>query len=331
MKRVLVTGAAGFIGSHTVDFFLKKNFFVIGIDNLSTGRLSNLFHLKKNKNFKFKKVDILKLNEKSFPSDIEYVIHLAGLGDIVPSIKNPKKYFEVNVNGTLNLLSYLNLRSCKKFVYAASSSCYGIAKTPTAENHKISPQYPYALSKYLGEVISMHWHKVYGFPVNSIRIFNAYGPRSRTSGAYGAVMGIFIKQLLKKKPFTIVGNGNQKRDFLYVTDLAEAFYKAAISQHVGKIWNAGSGNSKSINYLANLLNLNKISRKIFLPKRPGEPEITFANINKIRTDLKWEPKIKFEEGIKIILKNKDYWKDAPLWNKTSIKKATKLWFKYLQK
>ena len=115
----------------------------------------------------------------------------------------------------------------KKFVYAASSSCYGLAATPTREDHPIAPQYPYALSKFQGEQAALHWHKVYRLPVNSIRIFNAYGTRSRTSGAYGAVFGVFLKQKLAGKPFTVVGDGTQSRDFLYVTDVAAAFLRAA--------------------------------------------------------------------------------------------------------
>ena len=327
-KRVLITGGAGFIGSHTVDSFLKKGFNVRVIDNLVGGNLKNIEHLKNNKNFQFEKQDILKLDKvRKFISECEYVVHFAGIGDIVPSIKYPKKYFENNVLGTVKLLDILNPKKIKKFVYAASSSCYGKAKTPTDENHLINPLYPYALSKYQGEQIALHWHKVYKFPVNSIRIFNAYGTRSRTTGAYGAVFGVFLKQLIAKQPLTVVGDGTQRRDFLYVSDVAEAFYLATTTKITGSIWNLGSGNPQSVKKLVQLLNPKKV---IFIPKRPGEPNITYANIKKIQKDLKWKPIISFEEGVSTILDNIEYWRNAPLWNKSNIAKETKLWFKYLK-
>ncbi len=327
-KVVLITGGAGFIGSHTVDQFLEKGFVVKCIDNLSGGNINNISHLKNNKKFIFEDLDIIKSHKyKTFIKDCNYVVHFAGIGDIVPSIENPQKYFENNFNGTLNLLDSLNLKKIKKFTYAASSSCYGLAKTPTSESDPIQTLYPYALSKYMGEQVIFHWNKVYNLKANSIRIFNAYGTRSRTTGAYGAVFGVFLKQLISKKPLTVVGDGNQKRDFLFVTDVARAFFKSTTSQHHGKIWNLGSGNPQSINYLVKLLNPVGTVR---IPKRPGEPDITHANISLIKKDLKWAPKISFEEGVQKILNDIDYWKNAPLWNKSNIKKATKTWFKYMK-
>ena len=327
-KRVLITGGAGFIGSHTVDNFLKKGFKVRVIDNLIGGNLKNIEHLRNNKNFQFEKQDILNLDKvRKFISECEYVVHFAGIGDIVPSIKYPKKYFENNVLGTVKVLDFLDPKKIKKFVYAASSSCYGKAKTPTDENHNINPLYPYALSKYQGEQIALHWHKVYKFPVNSIRIFNAYGTRSRTTGAYGAVFGVFLKQLIAKQPLTVVGDGSQRRDFLYVSDVAEAFYLATTTKITGSIWNLGSGNPQSVKKLVQLVKPKKV---IFIPKRPGEPNITYANIKKIQKDLNWKPIISFEEGVSKILNNIEYWRNAPLWNKSNIAKETKLWFKYLK-
>lgn len=325
-KKVLITGAAGFIGSHTVDKFLEKGYEVRGLDSLRSGRLSNLKHLNNNKNFKFEKIDLLNIKKNNFITECNYIIHFAGLGDIVPSLKYPKDYFQNNFNGTLNLLEILNVKKVKKFLFAASSTCYGLAKTPTNEHHLIDPKYPYALSKYFAEQLCFHWYKVYKLPVNSIRIFNAYGPRSRTSGAYGAVFGVFLKQKLKNKPLTVVGNGKQKRDFLYVSDVADAFYKASITNKTGCIWNLGSGNPQSIKKLCSLIGYKKI---IHIPKRPKEPHITFANISKIRKDLNWKPLVSFEFGVKKVLQNINYWKNSPLWDKNSIKNATKEWFKYL--
>ena len=223
MSKFLVTGGAGFIGSHLVDLLVRNNHKLIIVDNLSTGHKKNLEHLKGNTNVLFLERDCLNinLNDKVFQS-VEYIIHFAGIGDIVPSIENPLKYMINNVNGTINMLEIARKIKIKKFVYAASSSCYGLATVPTNEEHEIAPIYPYALSKYLGEMSCFHWNKVYGVPVNSIRIFNAYGTRVRTTGAYGAVFGVFLAQKLAKKPLTIVGNGVQTRDFIHVVDVVAA-------------------------------------------------------------------------------------------------------------
>jgi UDP-glucose 4-epimerase len=273
-KYYLVTGGAGFIGSHVVDLLLKNNKKVKVIDNLSSGSLKNLLQHKNNKNLLFKKIDIRKIrSNENFLKNCFKIIHLAGIGDIVPSINHPKKYFDVNVNGTLNLLEYFKNKKIEKFVYAASSSCYGKSKFPTKEENRISTLHPYALSKYMGEQLCIHWHNIYNFPLNSIRIFNAYGTRSKTTGAYGAVIGVFLKQMLMSKPLTVVGNGKQKRDFLYVTDVAEAFYKASNTKLKGKIWNLGFGKAYSVNKLIEKL---KYKKKIFIPNRPGEPEVTLA-------------------------------------------------------
>ena len=325
-KIAIVTGGAGFIGSHLVDLLLKKNFEVRVIDNLSGGRLENLKDHKKNKKLIIKKIDINKMskNEKIF-NKVKYVFHLAGKGDIVPSIENPISYMQTNVIGTTRVLENCRNKKISKFVYAASSSCYGLAKTPTNENHKISNKYPYALSKYLGEQTCFHWSEVYSIPVISIRIFNAYGLRVKTTGVYGAAFGVFLKQKLKNKPFTVVGNGNQKRDFLHVKDVANAFYLTAKSPHKNKIYNLGAGKPQKIIDLVKILG----GSYTFISKRPGEPECTWANIKKFKREIKWKPKVSFEEGVSEMLRNINDWKNAPLWNQKSIKKATKLWFKHL--
>tara|TARA_A100001015_G_scaffold307976_1_gene404803 strand:- start:699 stop:1697 length:999 start_codon:yes stop_codon:yes gene_type:complete len=323
----IVTGGAGFIGSHLVDLLLKKKYEVRVIDNLLGGRVQNLEQNKDNKKLKFRKIDINRIFYKDeIFKNVKYIFHLAGIGDIVPSIENPSKYMFSNVQGTVNLLEAARFAKVKKFIYAASSSCYGICNKRTSENEKINPQYPYALSKNLGEQAVLNWHKVYNLPVNSIRIFNAYGPRVRTSGAYGAVFGVFFKQRLKNKPLTIIGNGNQKRDFIYVTDVAEAFLKAATTSHNGEIFNLGNDNPQSINKLARLIG----GKKVFIPDRPGEPKKTWANTSKIKRMLKWKPKIKFEEGVKLMLDQISSWEKAPLWTPKTIKIATKTWFKYLK-
>ncbi len=323
----LVTGAAGFIGSHMCDLLLSRKFEVRAIDNLVTGNIKNVLHLQKNKKFKFYQIDILKIKTNhSIFKNVKYIFHFAGLGDIVPSIENPINYLNTNVMGTVNVLEGGRKNNIKKFIYAASSTCYGLAKTPTSEDHLISTEYPYAFSKYIGESTVMHWNKVYKLPVVSIRIFNAYGRRGRTTGTYGAVFGVFLKQKLSNKPLTVVGDGKQKRDFVNVKDVAKAFYLAATKKSKYKIYNLGAGNPQSVNTLVKLLKNDHIN----IPKRPGEPNSTHANINRIKKYLGWKPSIKFKDGVKEMIDNIDEWKLAPLWNKKKIKKATKNWFKYLK-
>ncbi len=325
-KIAIVTGGAGFIGSHMVDLLIKKKFKVIVIDDLSGGHIKNLVDHKKNKNFKLIKKDINQLVLKDLKiSKADYIYHFAGKGDIVPSIENPEKYINTNVFGTLKILQIARNLKIKKFIYAASSSCYGLAKVPTKENHKLEPKYPYAISKLIGEQLSLHWNKVYKLPVISIRIFNAYGPRVKTTGAYGAVFGVFLKQKLEGKPFTLVGNGKQKRDFLHVKDIANAFYLASKSKYNNRVYNLGAGSPKSI---INLIKILK-GKVVKIPKRPGEPECTWANINKIKKEIRWRQKIDFKSGVEEMMSSILDWKSAPLWTPKKIRKATKNWFKYL--
>ena len=325
-KVALVTGGAGFIGSHMVDLLLDRGFVVRVLDNLVGGRRANIARHAENNAFSFHELDIRSLEPgDAVFEDVAFVFHFAGIGDIVPSIERPTEYMSVNVQGTVKVLESARAAGVEKFVYAASSSCYGLAETPTGEDHRIAPQYPYALSKYQGEQASFHWHQVYGLPVNTLRIFNAYGTRSRTSGAYGAVFGVFLKQKLAERPFTVVGDGTQSRDFIYATDLAEAFLAAAETPLVGRTWNVGAGDPQSVNRLVELLD----GPVVRIPKRPGEPEVTHADISRIKQDLNWKPRVSFEDGVGRILKEIDYWREAPLWEPESIAKATEGWFSAL--
>lgn len=322
----VVTGGAGFIGSHVVDLCVEKGFRVHIIDNLSGGREANLAQHSGNPDVVFEKADIQDIApDASLFKGARYVFHFAGIGDIVPSMERPVEYMSTNVLGTIKVLEAARYSSVHKFIYAASSSCYGIAATPTDEDHPIAPQYPYALSKYQGEQAVFHWHHVYHLPVNSVRIFNAYGTRSRTSGAYGAVFGVFLKQKLAGKPFTVVGDGSQTRDFLYVTDVANAFFAAAQTDRVGQAYNLGAGKPQSVNRLVELMQ----GDVVHIPKRPGEPDCTWADIRKITTELGWSPQVSFEEGVSRILDQIDYWREAPLWEPSSIAEATKTWFAML--
>ncbi|MBM3549411.1 MAG: NAD-dependent epimerase/dehydratase family protein [Alphaproteobacteria bacterium] len=322
----VVTGGAGFIGSHMVDLLVSRGYAVRVIDNLVGGREANLKHHGSGAEVTLDRRDIRSLApDDSLFAGTRFVFHFAGIGDIVPSIERPSDYMSTNVQGTVAVLEAARHAGARKLVYAASSSCYGLAETPTREDHPVQPQYPYALSKYQGEQAVFHWGKVYKLPVNSIRIFNAYGTRSRTSGAYGAVFGVFLRQKLAGKPFTVVGDGTQRRDFIYATDLATGFLAAAETDRSGEIWNIGAGKPQTINRLVELL----VGHATYIPKRPGEPDITFADITKIGRDLGWAPKVSFEEGVGRILAEIDYWREAPLWTPETIADATKTWFRVL--
>ncbi|MGD2169792.1 MAG: SDR family oxidoreductase [Chlamydiota bacterium] len=328
MKNVLITGGAGFIGSHLSEKLIHEGHKVTVIDNLKGGWLKNLQNIIDHPNFTFVKGDIRNTEEISLHfNNIDWVFHLAALADIVPSIEQPKEYFETNVIGTFNVLELAKKANVARFIYAASSSCYGIPDTyPTPESHSASPQYPYALTKYLGEELVMHWGKIYQLPVVSLRLFNVYGPRARTTGAYGAVFGVFLAQKLNGKPLTVVGNGQQTRDFTYVTDVADAFFEAAKSDVRDEIMNVGSGGHYSVNDIVKIFDCGVT----YIPKRPGEPDCTFADITKISQKLNWKAKVTFEEGVYKLLDTIDDFKDAPVWEPESIKEATKTWFTCLK-
>jgi UDP-glucose 4-epimerase len=322
-RRCLVTGGAGFIGSHLVERLLADGHHVVVLDNLSTGRIENLSS-DAGAGCEFHAVDVAEGERiRSLFDGIDWVFHLAALADIVPSIEWPLDYVRANVEGTTRVVEAARLAGVKRLVYAASSSCYGIPDIfPTPETAPARPQYPYALTKYLGEQVVLHWAQVYKLPAVSLRLFNVYGPRARTSGAYGAVFGVFLAQKLAGKPFTVVGDGTQTRDFTFVTDVAEAFVKAAESDRCGAVYNIGSGGTYSVNHLVDLLG----GPRQLIPKRPGEPDCTFADAAQARRELGWRPKISLEQGVRTMLDEIDAWRTAPVWDADSIAAATQRWF-----
>lgn len=325
--KCLVTGGAGFIGSHLSELLINQGHQVIALDNLTSGRLNNLDSISSNPNFSFVNADIRDPGALA-PAfkGVQWVFHLAGLADIVPSIEMPEQYYSTNVTGTFNVLEAARAAGAKRLVYAASSSSYGIPDAfPTDETSAIQPQYPYALTKYMGEELVLHWAKVYQLPTVSLRLFNVYGTRSRTTGAYGAVFGVFLAQKLNNKPLTVVGDGKQTRDFTYVTDVAAAFYAAAQSNVIGEALNVGSGNHYSVNELVQLIG-GAVEN---IPKRPGEPDCTFAKVDKIERLLNWKARVPFKEGVATMLANIENWRDAPVWDPRSIREATNTWFKHL--
>ena len=320
--KVLITGGGGFIGSNLVELFLGKGFEVIVVDNFRTGKRKNLEKFQQNKKLQVMELDILDLDDSEIETqDFEYIFHL------VPSIEDPNEYFEINCMGTLKVLEFARKCKTKKFIYAASSSCYGIpTEFPTREDSKIDPKYPYALTKKIGEDLVIHWGKVYNVNFISLRLFNVYGPKSRTSGTYGAVFGVFLAQKLANKPLTVVGDGEQKRDFTHVKDVVQAFYLAATSDKINEIYNVGTGESQSVNKIVKLLDHESMN----IAKRPGEPDLTLADSSKIRRELNWKCQIKFEDGVKDLLSEIQNWADAPVWTAEKIHEATKSWFSYLK-
>lgn len=333
----IVTGGSGFIGKHLVEALLKRGKRVIVLDKVPyVEKISGLPG-----KLIYQQCDVTNYADVErglFSGPNDNIYHLAALADIVPSIENPRDYYETNVTGTFNVLEAARKFGCKKFIYAASASCYGlnvqmlpaslgrIERSPTAESCPCSPQYPYALTKYLGEQLVMHWAKVYGVPAISLRIFNAYGEGQRTTNSYGAMFKVFLSQLVNGCPLTIVGDGTQQRDFIYVDDVVDAFIAAAESDKTGGVYNLGSGVPTSVNTIADMLGTEG---RIYIPKRPGEPDITHADITKIKNNFDWKPKVDIRNGVARLLKHLDDYRGAPLWDKDSIATATKTWFERL--
>lgn len=324
----VVTGGAGFIGSHMTDRLLSAGASVRVIDNFSNGSRRNLAQHRGNPRLEILELDLADPRAVEGVFDgAERVFHFAALADIVPSIENPKAYFQSNVTGTFNALDQSVKAGVKRFMYAASSTCYGLPdQVPTPETANLRPKYPYALTKLLGEQLVMHWAEVYKLPAVSLRMFNVYGPRARTSGTYGAVFGVFLAQLLAGRPLTIVGDGEQTRDFTYVTDVVDAFLTAAKSGAAGQIYNVGSGGTYSVNRLVKLLGGTNV---VHIPKRPGEPDCTWADTAKIERELGWRASMPFDRGVATMLRDIEQWREAPIWTPEKIAEQTKTWFKLL--
>lgn len=299
-ERVMVTGAAGFIGSHVADLLCENGYNVCGLD------------LSQDKDFCFTQscsrfffCDIRSQNKlKSCFSSFrpEYVIHCAALARIQPSFENPKDYYETNVMGTLNLLELSKEFGVEKFVYSASSSAYGRnLEMPLREDMPPRPLNPYADSKWMGEILVARYARTFGLPGFSLRYFNVYGPREPQEGQYATVIGIFLRQLKKGEPLTIVPDGNQKRDFTWVGDVARANLLAlkSLKNGLGEVINIGYGSSYSILELADMI-VGQDYPIIFINPRPGEAKETLADIARAEQLLGWEPEIDLETGLTIL-------------------------------
>ena len=292
MVKLLVTGGAGFIGSHLVDKLIEKGHEVIVIDNLSTGKKENL-----NPKADFYKADICDFEKiKPLFQNVDYVFHLAAIPRMPISIKEPISTSKVNILGTISVFKAGIDNKVKRIISISSSAIYGKQdKLPFQENMVPHPISPYALQKLVGEKFAILFTNFYKIPIVSLRYFNIYGPRIDSDSDYGLVIGKFLKQKQQEKPLTIFGNGEQTRAFCYIDDVVEATIRAAESENIkgGEVINIGEEKSWSVNYLSKL-----ISKKIkYLPPRPGDLLHTKADISLAKNLFNWKPKTSFEQGI----------------------------------
>lgn len=313
--RCLVTGGAGFIGRH-----LAKRLAELGHDVAIFDLLSSNEAFGPGITYYCRDITQPILDFRS-----DWVFHLAALTDIVPSIEKPLSYHRANVDGTLNVLDHCARLGVKKLVYASSTSVYGTPNEyPTPETALCNPCYPYALTKHIAEQYVMHWGKVYKLPVISLRPTTAYGPGMAVSaGGYGSAIKVFMAQKNHGAPYTVIGDGSQSRDFVSVDDVVDAFIKAAESGVRGEIFNVGSGKPTTIKRLLEIL--GDSDNIVHLPRRPGEPDMTWADITKIRQVLGWNPKVTLEKGIDAMLSNLSEWSEVKVWSKEAIIKATAKW------
>lgn len=301
MKKIIVTGGAGFIGSHLVDALVEQNYNVIVIDNFSTGSIKNLE--KSRKKVKILKASLSIEKFKKIPEILkgtDYIFHLAALPRIERSINDPIGTHQANVEGTLVALELARQLKVKKFLFISSSSVYGIQKRlPLFESLLPNPQNTYAYQKLMGEYYSKIYSQTYNLEIIIFRLFNAYGPRMFSKGSYKLVFTKWLEQIKNKQPLTIYGKGDQTRDFTYITDVVRGLVLGMTTQlkkHF-EIINLGGGQQKTIKKMAKLFK-NDVS---FLPPRPYEEKFKEADISKAKKLLGWNPTISINNGIKNLL------------------------------
>jgi len=304
-SRILVTGGAGFIGSHLVDRLLNEDFEVTVIDNLDTGRLENITRHKDREDFHFIKGDIRDFNlVKETIKDIDAVFHEAALASVTLSVENPILTNDINVAGTLNLLKASSDLGVKRLIYASSAAVYGDTYSPQKrEDMTTNPTSPYGVSKLAAENYVKLFHKVYGLETVSLRCFNVYGPRQRfdIQCAYGGAITIFANRLLRNMPPIIYGDGEQTRDFVYIQDVVEANMLALNTKNAaGEVFNIATGTNVSVNQVANVLKeiMNKKNLKsIHADPRPTDIRHGYAEITKAEKILGFHPKVSLKKGL----------------------------------
>lgn len=307
-SEILVTGGAGFIGSHIVDRLLDEGFKVKVLDNLSTGEKKNLAQHQNKKSFQFIEGDIRNFElVKKTVKGVDAVIHEAALVSVTRSIENPLLSNEINVTGTMNLLKSCVDAHVKRFVLASSCAVYGDTETlPNHEKMAPKPLSPYAVEKLAAENYAKAFHNVYGLETVSLRCFNVYGPRQKYS-PYSGVISILINRLLENKPPTIYGDGEQTRDFINVKDVVEAnMFALSKREAVGEVFNISTGEPITINKLTETI--QKIMGKSFLKPVHAEPRLgdikhSYGDITKSRRNLGYEPRVQLEKGLSEIVKS----------------------------
>lgn len=308
MSRFLITGGAGFIGSHIAEALVEQGHYVRVLDNFSSGKFSNLEHVEK-------KIDLLKGDICSAPDcvkaakNIDFVLHQAALRSVPKSLKEPHRYNLVNIEGTLNMLKSCVQNKVKRFIFASSSSVYGqINIFPEKETFVPAPVSPYALSKIAGEHYCRIFSLYFGLPAIALRYFNVFGPRQGLDDDYAVVIPKFIHCLLNNQRPPIFGNGKQSRDFTFVKNVAQANLHAAQAKHIKfGIFNIACGDNISILSLAKTLNklLGKNTRPLMLPAREGDVFKTLADITQAKRKINYKPSVNFIDGLKLTI---DYWK-----------------------
>jgi len=302
---ILVTGGAGFIGSHLCEHLLKMNHQVVCVDNFNSFydpviKERNISSVKNNKEFSLFKADIRNRNELSDifkKSRPELIIHLAAMPGVRPSIENPFLFFDVNVTGTLVVLETMRSFGINKMIFASSSSVYGNnSKVPFSESDPVENQIsPYASSKRACELLCYTYHSLYKFDIFCLRFFTVYGPRQRPDLAIHK----FTSRILENKPIQVFGDGNTSRDYTYISDIIEGIYKSVIRLKGFNIYNLGESRTISLSNMIGILEnaLGKEAIKEFLPPQPGDVERTFADISKARNELDYDPVFDFKKGI----------------------------------
>jgi len=296
MEKIIVTGGAGFIGSHIVDALVGEGYEVHVVDNMSAGKKENV-----NTKATLHIVDIRE-KEKLIPifENTKYVFHEAAFPQVQYSIENPVETNEINVTGTLNVLEASRINKIKRIIFASSCALYGDQeKLPITEDMEPNPLSPYGAHKYIGEAYMKLYAQIYGLETVSLRYFNVYGPRQSADGSYAGAIPKFIKFRQDNEPLQITGDGEQTRDYVNVKDVVNVNILAIKSDRVGKgeVINIGGNNQYSINYIAGLIG----GEKSYIPPRI-EPRNTQAGIDKAKEFLNWEPCVILEEGIKELKK-----------------------------
>ena len=294
-KKFLVTGGAGFIGSHAVDILLEMGHDVVVVDNECAPENDNFYWRDEAENHKVNIIDYDRL--EPLMKGVDYVLHFAAESRIQPSIIDPRYAIEVNVVGTTNVLQAAREMGVKRVMYSSTSAAYGLKnEPPLKETMPTDCLNPYSVGKVGGEEVCRMYTKLFGLETVCFRYFNVYGERSPTKGQYAPVVGLFFKQIEAGKSMTIVGDGEQRRDYTHVSDIVNANILAALSDNqdvVGELFNVGTGRNHSVNELAKLIG----KPYEYIPARQGEARVTLADNSKLREMLGWKPTVKFEDWI----------------------------------